>query len=94
MKVSSMLQKTVVNMAMREAVGCSIGKVCLPTSLSPITSLKSCACEVVASKHTLHPRERSASGVICLLSSIFEKTSSLENKQKITFRLTFYNASP
>ena len=67
MLVSNTLQKTAVNMAMREEVGYSIRNVCFPTSLSPMTSLKSCACEVVMNKPKLHAMERSASGVIVVL---------------------------
>lgn len=70
MTVSSTLQKTVVNIAKRETVGYSIGKVCLPTSLSPITSLKSCACEVVKNMPIPQPIESIVSGVMILLSPI------------------------
>lgn len=70
MMVSSTLQKTVVNMAIREAVGYSIGKVCLPTSLSPITSLKSCACEVVTNMPMQQQIDSSVSEVRDSLSPV------------------------
>lgn len=49
----------------RPALGKTIGKVTLPISLSPSSSLKSCVCIVVANTAVLSATDRHATASIC-----------------------------